>query len=716
MIKWNLINIETRLDANNLVKKINEVEPEIGAFDTETTGLHIILDKPFVIQFGFINKEQTEGWAYVVDLENYYEISTICLKYWFNYAKKLKINLGHNVKFDMHMLTNINIKFPKHNLSDTMFYIRYAHDALTAANGGPRLGLKEYTEKYIDYNAKVHDTALKREQTAIASNYKNMLKDRLQKIGISRLSDIENYFKDVIFSYKYLPPEIKKVYIQWIKEDLPDYLQTIAKFRLIESTDIRYDKLNRKNLCTYAGYDIVYTLETYLNTKDMIKFRENEFAIEVENSVIEPLFEMERVGFLIDENYLEESRKKLKNYILEKRKLLHSLINREIKINQHALIKKISDEYFDFELASTSAKLVNEELVKLKKNTEQYSELILFLETIQELRSLEKWYSVYITRFQLQLSRGYPRLHTQINQVGAVSGRVTSDFQQFPREGIFDSNGTLLYHPRRLVIAPPNHRLVYMDYSQIELRIQALYTYLVGNPDRNMMRAYMPWDCEQKDNKYYLKEDSTKEWKPTDLHGASAKEAFGIDESHPDWKHYRSAAKTYNFMKNYGGGISQTAAMFYDRTPEEIKHIDGAYYRAFPGVKTFHNYCYRLATEKPYAMNLFGVKYYGLSGHKIINILGQGSAAFLLKLKIREVFDMTKKLGIKARFQMNIHDEMSWEDLDTTYEQFYEIKKVMENWEACIIPIVAEMAISNKTWADKVDIHTKEEFYDCISD
>ena len=73
--------------------------------------------------------------------------------------------------------------------------------------------------------------------------------------------------------------------------------------------------------------------------------------------------------------------------------------------------------------------------------------------------------------------------------------------------------------------------------------------------------------------------------------------------------------------------------MFPDKSWEEIERIDGAYYTAFPEVKTYHAYCYERANYA-YTQNLFGIRYYGLSGHKLINTLVQGSAAFYLKLKI----------------------------------------------------------------------------------
>ena len=74
--------------------------------------------------------------------------------------------------------------------------------------------------------------------------------------------------------------------------------------------------------------------------------------------------------------------------------------------------------------------------------------------------------------------------------------------------------------------------------------------------------------------------------------------------------------------------------MYPDKTLEECKRIDGAYYQAFPGVKSYHNYCYARAQMYAYTENLFGLRYYNVSGHKLINLLVQGSAAFYLKNKI----------------------------------------------------------------------------------
>ena len=45
--------------------------------------------------------------------------------------------------------------------------------------------------------------------------------------------------------------------------------------------------------------------------------------------------------------------------------------------------------------------------------------------------------------------------------------------------------------------------LVSIYFSQVELRVQALYTILVNDPDLNMLRAYSPYKCHR------LKQDGT---------------------------------------------------------------------------------------------------------------------------------------------------------------------------------------------------------------
>ena len=736
--QWNSLTITTRGDFEKLKSIVTNTKPQIGAVDTETSGLHIVNDKPFVVQFGFLDIPNMRGFTFAVDLETC-PIADEILTYWDTVAHTLRWYMGHNIKFDLHMLANIGHQYEDDNLTDTMFWIRYGHDAKHPEEGGPVLGLKDYARHYIDGRAKEHEKTLAKERSEIAKTYNNKLKLMLNQSNAKlpekyntksfTISVINDMFDDCIFEVEDLPEDIKTVYLDWFNT-LPLYLQKKVQ-STVESNMIRYNDLNRKNLLKYAHYDIIYTLEIWSSLVHIVKNRHQQKAIDIENKCLLPWFEMERNGFNADKEYLEESRKRLKEYIKQRRQIFYRLAGEEIGVNQNPAIKRILKDRYDLEVPSTG----NDALDKIKAKLEK-SELKQFIEILQELRTLEKWYSVYIIRFLKEL-KNCDRLYTSINQVGTVSGRVTSDFQQFPKKGIKDNEGNELFHPRKIIYT--NTALVYLDYSQIELRFQALYTVLLGHPDYNMCRAYMPYDCymlsdfeyqkvqfdyndpnhikNYKDFIWYHNEDN-KQWSPVDVHGATTTAATGKHPGDPDWDILRrDVGKRVNFAKNYGAELGKIRQMFPDKSYEECVVINDAYYKAFPGIKRYHKYCTQRATTYSYTENLFGVRYYNVNGHKLKNMLIQGSAAFYLKWKIIELYKYCKENNIKTKFQMQIHDELSWEyDPEDSPEIFFTFKKIMENWRASKIPIIADMEVSIKTWADKIEVNTLKELKEIIND
>lgn len=732
--QWEKLTISSYDDFERLKSIVQTVKPTIGGLDTETNGLHIINCEPFIVQFGFLDEAHRRGFTFAVDLENTTFANEV-LSFWHSVAETLEIYSGQNIKYDLHMMQNEGHPYTKDNITDLMFYIRYGHDALHPEEGGPPMGLKDYATRYIDSSAKLHEKKLKKQRTAIAKDLNMRLKIMLNnsnaklpegvKAKSFTLKVVQDLFKDPIFDVSDLPEDIRAVYLEWL-HSLPLYLQHKVQ-SLVEADMIRYNDLNRADVTEYAHYDIIWLLESLMSLKHVVKNRGQEFAVKLENACIYPWMEMERVGFEVDKEYLEESRIRLKQYIKERREVLYSLAGKELTVGQHAEVKNILEEKFNITVQSTG----NEPLNILKNTLPEDSDARAFIDVLQELRTLEKWYSAYIIRFQKELKFN-DRLYTTINQVGTVSGRVTSDFQQFPKKPIKTINGEELFHPRKIVKS--KHGIVYLDYSQIELRFQALYTLLVGHPDFNMCRAYMPYDCVSKNGiefdplnpthiknwnkEWFHKENPEEHWTPVDVHAATTTAATGKTKDDPEFSSLRSTiGKRVNFAKNYGAELGRIRQMFPDKTYDECVVINDAYYKAFPGVKEYHSYCAQQAAYYSNTTNLFGVKYYNVSGHKLKNLLVQGSAAYFLKLKIIELYHFTKKHNLKSRFQMQIHDELSWEyDPADSPKIFFYFKAIMENWEDGHVPIVADMEATNKTWADKQEIETIAELIEILEE
>jgi len=85
--------------------------------------------------------------------------------------------------------------------------------------------------------------------------------------------------------------------------------------------------------------------------------------------------------------------------------------------------------------------------------------------------------------------------------------------------------------------------------------------------------------------------------------------------------------------------------------------------------------------------------------YRLYNYLIQGSCADMLKQKIVEVHKLLEPY--KSRFQMNIHDEMSFEIYDGEEFLIEKIKAIMENVPRMIVPVVAEVETTTTNWAEK---------------
>jgi DNA polymerase-1 len=322
------------------------------------------------------------------------------------------------------------------------------------------MGLKDYSARYLTHTAKDHEKILSTERSAIAKEINMKLRMRLK--GIMTLAQLEDFFSDPIHDYTDLPEELRHIYLDWLAQDVPLPIQKYVH-GILSSDNIPYNMLNRQNLIKYAHYDVIYTLEIWLQMDPIVKARKNTRGIEIENSLIMPLYEMERVGFKADKGYIKTCRINLKEYIKERRERLYVLMGQQLTIGQHALIKSVLNNDYGLNLNTTNGEEL-ELLLSDLKHTQPDNPAIEVIELIEELRTLEKWYSTYIVRFLNDLKDG-DRLYTTINQVGTVSGRVTSDFQQFPKEPIIKKDGTELFYPRKMinVTGGDYDSIVYLD-------------------------------------------------------------------------------------------------------------------------------------------------------------------------------------------------------------------------------------------------------------
>ena len=666
--EWTLKEILNEEDLYKVRELINQGFDLISC-DTETTGLHIILDKAFCITFAIVNLTTKLGKAFIVDIRNKTKSFKELLQSVLLSGKKL---IFWNVKFDLHMLYNIGIDKLKdyENITDAMIYARLANDALTPNKGGVTLQLKAYSTRMLDPEAKTYEHQLAVEKKKILIERNNLLKDKGIKIG-----DLNKFLDDKINSIKDLPVSVQQIL------NNPKYNQN------------NYENIPWNILKRYAAFDAIFTIENYIRDLEVVKERDQLEVAKREEQLIPILWQMERYGFKLNVLYLKKAKLTMKDYIIEQRKRLNELVGQEIKIGQHALIKEIFRNKYHINLLTSDEDSLNQV---------HDGEAEIVAKIIIELRTLEKWYSTYICKWEADVDKT-DRIYTSFNQCGTVSGRFSCDFQQFPKEPIYKNNGELLYSPRRIVMVSGNEydMLALIDYSAEELRIQALYTILVGKPDLNLCRAYIPMNCFKNGEDYYLKENPTQKWHPTDLHTLTTLTAFPhITQDSPDFGHYRKQGKCTNFACNYGATADTLEKQFgFDK--ETANKLYNAYKTAFPGIQDYKEYVKNILKYQEYVTNLFGRRFYNCSWHNATNYLVQGSAADLLKIKLIELNNFLVSHNYKSRMLCTIHDEIMFEIHKDEHHIVPKLKEILQDVPNTKIPFIGDIEISTTTWDAK---------------
>lgn len=682
LYKRTIINTNQALE--NLVREVAKSEGWL-AFDTETTGLHLKKDTPFLVTLTFDNK------SYALELST---LRQSTLQKLFDKMSVFDYVFGHNIKYDLHMLANIGIQYKGTNLADTMTVARLALDTDEVMT----LALKSLAKRYLYAEAGEDEKLIKTAMTAIKRSNTAQLKNLLKEAGKTK-KWFDSTIGDTIFEAK----------------DLGDFLPTYTKFvaEHPEPTykDVFEDPLYRDAMLSYAMNDTEITLEIAKKMYPSLIAKNQSEVFKTESSLILPLFRMERVGINVDRKYIEDSRDKTRRYIQHKRSKLGELAGEHIKIGQHKRIKDLFRDRWGVHLSSSDDRALAGVPQGSARDT---------AEIIRELRTLEKWYSAYILRL-LDKSEYDGRAYTQINQSSAVTGRVSSDFQQFPKYGMKSDTGEELFHPRRAIIVSGNgyDNIYYLDYSQIELRVQANYTLDISGGDMNMCRAYMPFKChnasgkkfdpvEDKDlifKEKWFQDENNEVWKPVDLHSATAMEAFPeVDPKSPEFKHLRFLGKSTNFAKNYGATTNALVTQFnFDRPTAE--KLNQGYYDAFPKVLDYQKLVKRTFNRRGFVRNRYGRRYYLINTrfvYRLYNYIIQGTCADMLKNKILEVDKLL--LPYKSRFQMNIHDELSFEIYNGEEFLVPVIKKIMEDVDWMTIPVVADVEKTKTNWAEKENV------------
>jgi len=689
-LEYNYQHIETDQDFVEFLNKLNEIKPDVVVYDTETTGLNIITDKPFLMSIGF------EKYVYTLEPKKDW-VNRI----WQN-LKGIQYLIAHNAKYDYHMMINNETPIPEYiKLADSMTIARLTEysDSLDG------IGLDDIGAKYVDKDSKFASSVIKQHINQInrkrLTDLKNNLKRHLQEEKLDyKISDVMSAYYERV---QYIPTPLNPLF----KHIDGIYQQPNYKDSYIENPNL---------MLSYAADDIVIVLEYLHKVIPTLEIVDpNYLTFNRECDLIRVVGDMERVGLSVDIFYLISSRDKVQNYIDTRYKKLEELTKAKFSSGQHKVIMKYFMDTHQIYMNNADIKALEDIVERFDGTPKEVASLII------ELRTLDKWLSTYIEGMLNRIVDG--RVYTSFNNSGAVTGRVSSDLQQQPKEPLLDVDGNELFHPRKVFLNDIGTRTFYFDFSQMELRVQAHYTLKVAGGDLNLCRAFIPYKCNSmltgKEYSYpnddwnsgeWLDEND-KPWTPTDLHSATTLQAFpDLKLDDPNFGHYRSLGKRANFAKNYGAGWAKLMGAL--KISEDIaKALDSGYNKAFPKVRDYQRWVEKQLQLYGYVENLYGRRYYVSSSnnfYKGYNYLIQGSCADLMKLKEIEIAKFLKDNNLKSKMILVVHDEVQ---LAIPKDEEWIVPKIKEilddNKVVDTLPMICEVEVTNSNWAnkEKYDLH-----------
>ncbi len=399
---------------------------------------------------------------------------------------------------------------------------------------------------------------------------------------------------------------------------------------------------------------------------------------EIELPLARVLASMEREGFLVDKEGIENYNEKISTRLEECLATVYEMAGCEFNLNSP---KQLSEILFDEDELNLPHK---------KKTKSGYSTNAEVLESLRdkhpiinvilEYRALQKLKSTYCEGL-LKVIDNDGRIHSTLNQTETRTGRISSAEPNLQNIPVRTEQGREL---RRFFVAKDGYALVDADYSQIELRVLAALA-----DDKNMTDAFV---------------------NGVDIHSVTASQVMGIpleDVTSAD----RRKAKAVNFGIVYGIGAFSLSQDIGTSVQEADRYIKG-YLANYSGVAAFMENAKKSAKEKGYAETYFGRRRYlpelnesnairrSFGERVAMNMPIQGTAADIIKLAMIKVYDRLKNEFPKAKLIMQVHDELI---IEAPEEQAQDVaallKETMENACKMSVPFTVEVACG-KTWYD----------------
>lgn len=549
-----------------------------------------------------------------------------------------KVIICHNAKFDLSVLAQNFGIYPAGKPSDINYGAKVVHDTMVMS-WMMHVGQKESN----------------------GAPYSNGLKENAVKLGLpmTPLSEILKEWRSKLKTRKYPSMDLLPV-----------------------------DVCGR-----YAALDAIATWRLWLKLRAEIEQYQflKEHYYNFETRYLRVLNIMELEGYPVDVEYLSRAAKQLDSMAEATLEQIHDLVGFELAVTKNREVAKLYFEKLGLPVLNVSkktgepsldAKTLQALADKYGDKVKRYGKAVKALPLIVKYRNYLKMKSTYCTGVLSKLDSD-GRIHTDFKRFGTETGRLSSaspNLTNLPRE---ESTPVSI---RQAFIPPPGHKLLVLDYSQLELRVLAHFS-----KSPSMLEAYRLG---------------------RDLHSHTAVKILNAlghrisyddfvevinDDSHKLHKEYkpiRSKSKSTTFGIIYGMHIKKLAAQLgiSEKEAQEFWELFHNEYREIqPLIKDVHKFC----RDRGFVVTLCKRRRYfpDINDRDIwvarkaergaFNCVIQGSAADIVQLAMIDIaFNVLTKPEFKGtRMVLQVHDELHFFVPDSVDEKKFmsAIVAAMEN-------------------------------------
>ena len=474
-----------------------------------------------------------------------------------------------------------------------------------------------------------------------------------------------------------------------LKEDMTPISELIGKGR----NQLTMDKVSIAAAADYAAADADMTyrlVDVFANELRRNSARETFDAVEM--PLVPVLVQMQRNGVAIDAAALSEMSVDLGAQLAQIQAGMYQVVGHEFNINSS---QQLADVLFN-ELRlpptartktgySTNAAALDglKELLDAGEVEGVDPKAYEVLDRVLEFRQLSKIKSTYVDALPALVNPNTGRIHTNYNQTGSATGRVSSSDPNVQNIPVRTELGRQV---RKAFVAQdaPAWTLLGADYSQIELRILAHIS-----RDEGLMRAFHNGE---------------------DIHAATASSLYAVPMDAVTAE-MRRVAKIMNFGVLYGlspFGIRRQTGF----SPDEGKRFIETYFANYPGIRRYIDSVKESVHAKGYVETLSGRRRYiaevnarnyntRAAGERMaINMPIQGTAADIIKIAMIRIQQRIDADRLSARMIIQVHDELIFELPQTELAPLKAI--IMELMPSALpldVPLEVELK-SGVNWGD----------------